>query len=80
MTVKELKQLLDGVDENLTVFVFTGDQMDYLSPELSGVSTFGEACDEHGNSIEETLTEEERTFFILFPKTFENDVVSEATA
>lgn len=65
MTVKDLKELLNEVDENLTVMFSSTGEFHIPSKEDSGVITFGDACDKEGNEIEDTFTEEEMTFFVL---------------
>jgi hypothetical protein len=74
MTVKDLKQLLTDADDSLEVMVYTGEAFDFVNTELSGVSLFGEPCDEHGNPVEETLSEKELTFFVLIPKSTEHEL------
>ena len=50
MTVKKLKELLDEVDENMTIVIFNGDN-ELKSIKYASKSTFTGACDEEGNLI-----------------------------
>lgn len=52
MTVKQLFEMLQGVDPELQV-VFMGDGEQFYSPcpEESGVIELGEPCDSEGNSV-----------------------------
>ena len=50
MTVKQLKELLSKVDENLNVVIYDGDN-ELKNIKDAGKSTFTGACDEDGNLI-----------------------------
>lgn len=55
MKVKDLKELLKGVDEDLDVMVSTDDQhLHCAETELSGYAEFGEPCNDDGTPIEGT--------------------------
>ena len=52
MTVKQLKETLNEVDENITVFVCDKNHEILEVDELNvGEVTFSEACDEQGDLI-----------------------------
>ena len=52
MTVKQLKEILNGVDENILVFVCNKNYEISEIDELNvGEVTFSGACDEQGNVI-----------------------------
>ena len=51
MRVKELKQLLEEVDENLEVIIFDGEGFLPINEKETGESTFSGACDENGDLI-----------------------------
>lgn len=54
MTVKDLKNLLDGVDESLHVLMCcNGETFHSVNDKDSGIITFGEPCDKDGNPISE---------------------------
>ncbi len=76
MKVKELKQLLEGVDDNMDVLIPTSQEFDgvFAHPCLqeSGVSKMGiaESIEELNEPIDEVLmplVTEEREEFILVP-------------
>ena len=50
MTVKQLKELLSKVDENITVVIFNGDN-ELKNIKDAGKSIFVGACDEEGNLL-----------------------------
>ena len=50
MKVKKLKELLNEVDENMTIVIFSGDN-ELKSIKDGGKSVFVGACDEEGNLI-----------------------------
>lgn len=50
MTVKKLKELLDEVDENMTIVIFNGEN-ELKNIKDASKSTFTGACDEEGNLI-----------------------------
>ena len=50
MTVKQLKELLSKVDENITVVIFNGDN-ELKNIKDASKSTFVGACDEEGNLL-----------------------------
>ena len=50
MKVKKLKDLLNEVDENITVVIFNGDnELKYIKD--ASKSIFAGACDEEGNLL-----------------------------
>ena len=50
MKVKQLKELLNEVDENITVVIFNGDnELKYIKD--ASKSIFAGACDEEGNLL-----------------------------
>ena len=50
MTVKQLKELLNEVDENITVVIFNGDN-ELKNIKDASKSIFVGACDEEGNLL-----------------------------
>ena len=50
MKVKKLKDLLNEVDENVTVVIFNGDN-ELKNIKDAGKSIFAGACDEEGNLL-----------------------------
>ena len=50
MKVKQLKELLSKVDENITVVIFNGDN-ELKSIKDASKSIFAGACDEEGNLL-----------------------------
>ena len=50
MTVKQLKELLSKVDENITVVIFNGDN-ELKNIKDASKSIFAGACDEEGNLL-----------------------------
>ena len=50
MTVKQLKELLNEVDENITVVIFNGDN-ELKNIKDASKSIFAGACDEEGNLL-----------------------------
>ena len=50
MTVKQLKELLSKVDENITVVIFNGDN-ELKNIKDANKSIFAGACDEEGNLL-----------------------------
>ena len=50
MTVKQLKELLNEVDENITVVIFNGDN-ELKNIKDANKSIFVGACDEEGNLL-----------------------------
>ena len=50
MTVKQLKELLNEVDENITVVIFNGDN-ELKNIKDASKSIFSGACDEEGNLL-----------------------------
>ena len=50
MKVKKLKDLLDEVDENITVVIFNGDN-ELKNIKDASKSIFAGACDEEGNLL-----------------------------
>ena len=50
MKVKQLKELLSKVDENLNVVIFNGDN-ELKNIKDASKSTFAGACDEEGNLL-----------------------------
>lgn len=50
MKVKKLKELLNEVDENMTIVIFNGDN-ELKNIKDASKSTFTGACDEEGNLI-----------------------------
>ena len=50
MTVKQLKELLNEVDENVTVVIFNGDN-ELKNIKDASKSIFVGACDEEGNLL-----------------------------
>jgi len=76
MTVKELKQLLEGVDDNIDVLIPTSEEFNgiFFSPCLveSGISKMGivDSIEELSEPIDEVLSSligEEKDEFILVP-------------
>ena len=56
MIVKQLKEILNEVDENITVFVCDKNYEILEVDELNvGEVTFSGACDEHGNLIPDAV-------------------------
>jgi|688.fasta_scaffold533196_3 hypothetical protein len=54
MKVRDLKKLLENVDENLDVICFADEgEGFYPSVEFSGDSVFTGSCDENGNPIDD---------------------------
>lgn len=68
MLVKELKELLKDADDNLTVMFSNDGTFHVPSFEESGVSTFGEPCDENGTPLEVEYNEDDMTFFLIVSK------------
>ena len=50
MKVKQLKELLNEVDENITVVIFNGDN-ELKNIKDASKSIFAGACDEEGNLL-----------------------------
>ena len=50
MTVKQLKEILSKVDENLNVVIYDGDN-ELKSIKDVGKTVFAGACDEEGNLL-----------------------------
>ena len=50
MKVKQLKELLNEVDENMTIAIFNGEN-ELKNIKDASKSTFTGACDEEGNLI-----------------------------
>ena len=50
MKVKQLKELLNEVDENITVVIYDGDN-ELKNIKDASKSTFSGACDEEGNLL-----------------------------
>lgn len=66
MKVKDLKELLNGVDDNMDVLVCAnGESFEMVNEDESGIVTFGEPCNEDGSPIEDLKGHEGPTVFAL---------------
>lgn len=65
MTVGELRVLLEGVDDDVTVYIGDGNGFDIPDIEVSGLSEFGPLCDKDGNELPEEEQPEPEQIFIL---------------
>lgn len=54
MKVRDLRKLLEGVDENLDVMCFSESGEGFMpSIDFSGYSVFSGMCDENGNPVDD---------------------------
>ena len=70
MKVKDLKDLLLDVDNELDVLISMDGNFDSPDLNISGIIDFGPLCDEDGNELDEQPKESFKAFGLLMKEEF----------
>lgn len=71
MTVKELRELLKGVDDDTIIYIGNAEGFESPEAEFSGLSELGPLCDENGIELAEQPKEPEKVFILTSGEGFD---------